>query len=112
MRNPILVQAWNPGRALPIEFSSYRVMRSITGRLIFRDKSAGTCMIGLPEILLPKPPPQYSAINTTSSTSKSSCLASATRVRSVLCVEPWMYTFPFCQYAIQLRGSIGWCVND
>ena len=84
----------------------------MTGRPILRESAAGTAMIGEPAILLPKPPPQYSATSTTSSASMSSMAATTGRVRAVLCVEPCRKSLPFCQYAMQLRGSIGWCVTD
>ena len=84
----------------------------MTGRPILRDSTAGTAMIGTPAILLPKPPPQYSPIITTSSTSIPAMAATGPRVRSVLCVEPCRKSFPFCQYAMQERGSMGWWVTD
>ena len=60
----------------------------MTGRPILRDSAAGIAMVGTPAILLPKPPPQYSPIMTTSSTSMPAMAATAPRVRSVDCVEP------------------------
>ena len=82
-------------------------MRSMTGRPVLRERTAATSLMGAPEILLPKPPPQYSATSTTSDWSMPRRLARAAWVRAVLWVEACRYSFSFCQYAMTLRGSIG-----
>ncbi len=69
-------------------------------------------MIGDPAILLPNPPPQYSPMKTTRSGSTPAMRATLPRVRSVLWVDPCRNSLPFCQYAMQLRGSMGWWVTD
>ena len=38
--------------------------------------------------------------------------ATLSTVRWTLCVEACRYSLPFCQYAIALRVSIGWCPVD
>ena len=82
-------------------------MRIITGAPAFLDSSAGTTIEIAPAPLLPKPPPQYSLTSTMFDASMPSQLARGSSVRATLCVEPWRYSFPFCQYAIALRDSIG-----
>ncbi len=44
--------------------SSSRLMRIITGALVFFESSAGMIMVMPPVILLPNPPPVYSLMNT------------------------------------------------
>src|SRR6266516_3201482 len=61
---------------------------------------------------LPNPPPQYSLTSTMFEASILSQLASGSRVRATLCVEPCRNSLPFCQYAIALRVSIGWWPVD
>ena len=57
-RNPMRTRPWNVPRAEPIEYSSRRVMRSMTGREIFFASSAEmpTVCPGVP--FEPKPPHQ------------------------------------------------------
>ena len=81
-------------------------MRIITGALAFLASSAGIAIETAPEPLLPNPPPAYSAMNTTWDGSIPTHRASPPTVRMTLCVEPWRYSLPFCQYAIALRVSI------
>jgi hypothetical protein len=69
-------------------------------------------MLWLPGILLPKPPPVYSLMSTTSSTLMPTMRAMLGTVCAVLCVEPWRNSFPFCQYAMALRVSSGWWPVD
>src|SRR3989454_10045803 len=87
-------------------------MRIITGAFAFFDNSAGIAIDTAPPPLLPKPPPQYSLINTIFDGSTPTHCASGSTVRTTLCVEPWRYSVPFCQYAIALRDSIGWWPVD
>ncbi len=85
----------------------------ITGRpFAFRDRRAGTRSVTVPRILLPKPPPQYSLMMTRSSSSSPRAAAWARLVCETLWVEQWRKSFPFCQYAMALRDSSGWCVWD
>ncbi len=84
----------------------------MTGRPILREKIAGSAMIVVPEILEPKPPPQYSATSVISSASTSSARARANFVCCVLWVETKACRRPFSQYAMLERGSMGWCVTD
>ena len=61
-------------------------MRIITGALAFFESSAGIAIEMAPGILLPKPPPVYSLMNTTLSASMFNQRAMAGRVCAVLCV--------------------------
>ena len=64
-------------------------MRIITGRpFSFFDITAGIAMVCAPGILLPKPPPQYSLMRTTSSGLMPTQPATDDTVRARLCVEP------------------------
>ena len=80
-------------------------MRIITGAFNFFDSSAGMIEVIVPVALLPKPPPVYALIRTTSFWSRCIQREIEPTVWTVLCVEQWMYSFPFCQYAIAERGS-------
>ena len=83
-------------------------MRIITGRpFSFLERSAGIAMLCAPGILLPKPPPQYSLMITTSSGLAPTHPATEATVRDTLCVEQCRKSFPFCQYAIAVRLSSG-----
>ncbi len=62
---PTFIRPSRLGRARPINVSSSRVMRIITGALAFFDKSAGITSDTPPVILLPNPPPVYSLTKTT-----------------------------------------------
>ena len=86
-----------PGRARPMKCSSSRVIRIITGALAFFDRSAGMAIEMAPGILLPKPPPVYSLMTTTLSGVMPVQRATDATVCTVLCVEPWRNSFPFCQ---------------
>ena len=59
----------------------------------------------VPVALLPKPPPVYSLMTMTSFGSRWSQRANDATVCTTLCVEQWMYSLPFCQYAIAVRVS-------
>src|SRR6185369_17000314 len=83
-------------------------MRIITGALNFFDSSAGMTEVIVPVALLPKPPPVYSLIKTTSFGSRCSQRDTDPTVCTTLCVEQCMYSLPFCQYAIAVRGSSVW----
>ncbi len=73
-------------------------MRIITGRpFSFFDSSAGIAIVCAPGILLPKPPPQYSLMITTSRCGTPTQPATVATVRDRLCVEPCRYSLPFCQ---------------
>ena len=85
-----------------------RLMRIITGALGFFDSSAGIIDVIVPVALLPKPPPVYSLMRTTSFGSRCSQRDTDPTVCTTLCVEQWMYSLPFCQYAIAVRGSSVW----
>ncbi len=63
-------------------------MRSMQGALTFFDISAGMAMLWLPGILLPKAPPVYSLMSTTSSTVTPTMRAMFGTVCATLCVEP------------------------
>ena len=82
-------------------------MRIITGALAFFESSAGIDIETAPPPLLPKPPPVYSQISMTSDGSMPTQRAMLPRVCATLCVDAWMNSLPFCQYAIALRVSIG-----
>ena len=62
----------------------------MTGLPIFRDSSAGMASKIAPGILLPKPPPQYSAMITRFSGSMPIQEAAGAWLRTVLCVEQCM----------------------
>ena len=98
LRKPILTRARMPGRARPMKCSSSRVMRIITGALAFFESSAGIAIEMAPGILLPKPPPVYSLMmhDLVRRAARSSARPTAT-VCTVLCVEPWRNSLPFCQ---------------
>jgi hypothetical protein len=64
------------------------VIRSITGVPVFLAISAGIAMLCDPGILLPKPPPVYSLMSTTSSGLRPTRRAMFGTVCAVLCVEP------------------------
>src|SRR2546430_3852161 len=83
-------------------------MRIITGALSFFDSRAGIIDVIVPVALLPKPPPVYSLMSTTSFGSRCSQREIDPTVCTTLCVEQWMYSLPFCQYAIAVRGSSVW----
>jgi hypothetical protein len=72
-------------------------MRIMHGALTFFDIKAGIAIEMAPGILLPKPPPVYSLISTMSFGSTPVHRASEPTVWTVLCVEPWRYSLPFCQ---------------
>ena len=72
-------------------------MRIITGALAFFDNSAGIAIDTAPAPLLPNPPPVYSQISTTSAGVMPTQRAMPATVAATLCVEPWRYSFPFCQ---------------
>ena len=73
-------------------------MRIITGRpFSFFDSSAGIAIVCAPGILLPKPPPVYSLMTTTSVGFTPTQPATDAIVRDTLCVEPCRYSLPFCQ---------------
>ena len=73
------------GRARPINVSSSRLIRIITGALTFFESSAGITSVTPPVILLPKPPPVYSLIRTTLPGSMFNHLAITGTVCAVLC---------------------------
>ena len=62
----------------------------------------------VPVALLPNPPPVYSLMRTMSFGSRCSQRDIEPTVCTTLCVEQWMYSLPFCQYAIAVRGSSVW----
>ena len=72
-------------------------MRIITGAFAFLDSSAGMADDTAPAPLLPKPPPVYSQISTTSSGGMPTQLATPARVKATLCVERCRNNLPFCQ---------------
>ena len=72
-------------------------MRIITGVPVFLAISAGIAMLCEPGILLPKPPPVYSLMRTTSSGLRPTIRAMLGTVWATLCVEPCRYSLPFCQ---------------
>ena len=72
-------------------------MRIITGAFAFFESSAGMTWVIEPATLLPKPPPVYSLMITTSLGSMPTQRATAATVCAVLCVEQCMYSLPFCQ---------------
>lgn len=64
-------------------------MRIITGRpFSFFDSSAGIAIVCAPGILLPKPPPVYSLMSTSSSGLIPIQPAAEATVRATLCVDP------------------------
>ena len=65
LEKPIFMRPSRLGRARPMACSSSRLMRIITGAPSFLDSSAGMIIVSPPVILLPKPPPVYSLMNTT-----------------------------------------------
>ena len=83
-------------------------MRIITGAFSFFDSSAGMTAVIVPVALLPKPPPVYWLMSTMSFGSRCSQRDMDPTVCTALCVEQWMYSLPFCQYAIAERGSSVW----
>ena len=88
-RKPVLTRASSPGRARPMKSSSSRLMRIITGRPVFFASSAGMAMLCAPGILLPKPPPVYSLMTTTSSGLIPVHCAAISTVWATLWVEQW-----------------------
>jgi hypothetical protein len=74
------------GRAPPIECSSSRVMRCMTGIPAFFESSAGIITLIVPLALLPKPPPVYSLTKTISSSFIRIQRAIDATVWMVLCV--------------------------
>ena len=72
---------------------------------VFFDSSAGITYDDAPVALLPKPPPVYSLMSTMFFGSMPSQRAIEATVCTVLCVPACMYSLPFCQYAIAVRGS-------
>ena len=70
-----------------MKFSSCRLIRIMTGLPAFLDSSAGIPLWIEPEALLPKPPPQYSAMTTTSSGAALIPRAAGPWVLAVLCVD-------------------------
>jgi hypothetical protein len=79
----------------------------MTGALALRDSSAGIAIDTAPPPLLPNPPPVYWQMSTTCVGSIPTQRAMLPCVCATLCVEAWMNSLPFCQYAIALRVSIG-----
>ena len=79
-----------PAARRPMYCSSSREMRIITGALTFFDRSAGMTVNTDDDPLLPKPPPVYSLMITTSFGSMPTQRATALIVRMVLCVEQCM----------------------
>ena len=77
--------------------SSSRLTRICTGWPVFFASSAGMMSVTDPVPLLPYPPPQYSLMSTMSSGFRSSHRLTDITVCTVLCVERWMNSLPFCQ---------------
>ena len=65
LEKPTFIRPIRLGRARPMNVSSSRLMRIITGALTFFESSAGMTSDTPPVTLLPKPPPVYSLIRTT-----------------------------------------------
>src|SRR5215510_674573 len=97
---------WKALRAEPSAYSSARLTRIITGLPNFLDMNAGMTMDGYAVPLEPKPPPQYSAISTTSSGFSPSICASVGSANDWLCSDACTKHLPFCQYDMQVRGSM------
>ena len=72
-------------------------MRIITGALAFFESSAGIAIETAPLPLLPKPPPVYSQIRTTSAWIDADPASDDGHVKATLWVEPCRYSLPFCQ---------------
>ena len=90
LRKPIFTRECIAGRARPMQVSSSRVMRIITGALAFFDSRAATAVNTEDDPLLPKPPPVYSLMITTLAGSMPTQRATALTVRIVLWVEQCM----------------------
>jgi hypothetical protein len=88
LRNPIFTRPVMFVRARPMQLSSSRLMRIITGALAFLDRSAGIAIETAPPPLLPKPPPVYSHTSTTRDGSMPTHRATGSTVRTTLCVDP------------------------
>ena len=88
------------------------MIRSMTGRSIFRLKSAGICITVVPAIFDPKPPPQYSETKLMFSGSICSAPANANFVCCELWVETNAWSVSPSQHAMLERGSMGWWVID
>ena len=70
--------------------SSSRVMRIITGAFAFFESSAGIMHCTEPVARLPKPPPVYSVMSTTSAGSRRSHREIDATVCTALWVPEWM----------------------
>ncbi len=89
--------------------SSSRVMRIITGALVFLASSAGIMLWTEPVARAPKPPPVYSVISTTSDAGMFIQREIDATVCTALWVPEWMWSLPFCHHASAERGSRMWC---
>src|SRR6185295_11232784 len=87
---PALMRPCTAGRAPPMPCSVSRSMRIITGAFSFFDRRAGIIAVIVPVALLPKPPPVYSLMTTTSFGSRCSQRDIDPTVCTTLCVEQWM----------------------
>jgi hypothetical protein len=86
LEKPTFILPMRLGRARPMNVSSSRLMRIITGALTFFERSAGMVSVTPAVTLLPNPPPVYSLIKTTLLGSMFNHLAIAGTVCEVLCV--------------------------